>query len=105
MKKLGAWSQFQAQNYPVQNVGGVFDGRTGRATVMGLPLVLAREFATDDSESAIVTNRQAIGWLEDGPRLATNDVAGNLGRDVAIYGYAVVAPYITAGIVGIYDQP
>lgn len=105
MKKLGAWSSFQAQNYPVQNVGGVFDGRTGRATVMGLPLVLAREFATDDSESAIVTNRQAIGWLEDGPRLATNDVAGNLGRDVAIYGYAVVAPYITAGIVGIYDQP
>jgi len=105
MKKLGAWSSFQAQNYPVQNVGGVFDGRTGRATVMGLPLVLAREFATDDSESAIVTNRQAIGWLEDGPRLATNDVAGNLGRDVAIYGYAVASPFISAGIVGIYDQP
>ena len=105
MKKLGAWSQFQAQNYPVQNVGGVFDGRTGRATVMGLPLVLAREFATDDSESAIVTNRAACAWLEDGPRLATNDVAGNLGRDVAIYGYSVFASYITAGIVGIYDQP
>ena len=105
MKKLGAWSSFQAQNYPVQNVGGVFDGRTGRATVMGLPLVLAREFAVDDTESAIVTNRAAIGWLEDGPRLATNDVAGNLGRDVAIYGYAVAAPYIPAGIVGIYDQP
>ena len=105
MKKLGAWSSFQAQNYPVQNVGGVFDGRTGRATVMGLPLVLAREFATDDTESAIVTNRAAVGWLEDGPRLATNDAAGNLGRDVAIYGYAVAAPYIAAGIVGIYDQP
>ncbi len=104
MKKLGAWSSFQAQNYPVQNVGGVFDGRTGRATVMGLPLVLAREFATDDTESAIVTNRAAIGWLEDGPRLATNDVAGNLGRDVAIYGYAVASPFISAGIVGIYDQ-
>lgn len=104
MKKLGAWSSFQSQNYPVQNVGGVFDGRTGRATVMGLPLVLAREFATDDTESAIVTNRAAIGWLEDGPRLATNDVAGNLGRDVAIYGYAVASPFVSAGIVGIYDQ-
>jgi uncharacterized protein len=67
MKKLGAWSSFQAQNYPVQNVGGVFDGRSGRATVMGLPLVLAREFATDDTESAIVTNSAAIGFLEDGP--------------------------------------
>jgi hypothetical protein len=104
MKKLGAWSSFQAQNYPVQNVGGVFDGRSGRATVMGLPLVLAREFATDDTESAIVTNSAAIGFLEDGPRLATNDAAGNLGRDVAIYGYGVVAPYISAGVVGIYDQ-
>lgn len=105
MKKLGAWSAFQTSAYPIQNVGGEFDGRSGRATIMGLPLVLAREFATDDSESAIVTNRAAIGWLEDGPRLATNDVAGNLGRDVAIYGYAVASPYISAGIVGIYDQP
>ena len=104
MKKLGAWSSFQSQNYPVQNVGGVFDGRTGRATVMGLPLVLAREFATNETEDAIVTNRAAIGWLEDGPRLATNDVAGNLGRDVAIYGYAVASPYISSGIVSIYNQ-
>lgn len=104
MKKLGAWSKFQSQNYPVDNVGGAFDGLTGRATVMGLPLVLAREFATNDTESAIVTNRAACGWLEDGPRLATNDAAGNLGRDVAIYGYGTFAPYISAGIVGIYDQ-
>jgi hypothetical protein len=51
-----------------------------------------------------VTNSAAIGFLEDGPRLATNDAAGNLGRDVAIYGYGVVAPYISAGVVGIYDQ-
>lgn len=104
MKKLGAWSSFQSQNYPVSNVGGVFDGRTGRATVMGLPLVLARNFATDETQDAIVTNRAAVGWLEDGPRLATNDAAGNLGRDVAIYGYAVVAPFVSAGIVGIYNQ-
>lgn len=104
MKKLGAWSAFQSQNYPVQNVGGVFDGRTGRATVMGLPLVLARNFATNETQDAIVTNRAAVGWLEDGPRLATNDAAGNLGRDVAIYGYAVIAPFISAGIVGIYNQ-
>lgn len=104
MKKLGAWSKFQSSAYPIQNVGGEFDGRSGRATIMGLPLVLAREFATDDTESAIVTNRAACGWLEDGPRLATNDAAGNLGRDVAIYGYGTFAPYISAGIVGIYDQ-
>jgi len=104
MKKLGAWAAFQSSNYPVQNVGGTFDGRTGRATIMGLPLVLAAEFATNETEDAIVTNRAAVGWLEDGPRLATNDVAGNLGRDVSIYGYGVISPFVSAGIVGIYNQ-
>ena len=103
-KKLAAWSAFQSQNYPVNNVGGVFDGRTGRATVMGLPIVLAREFATDESEDAIVTNRAAIGYAEDGPRTISQDIAANLGRDVAIYGYGVATPFIGAGIVGIYNQ-
>jgi hypothetical protein len=103
-KKLGAWSAFQAQNYPVNNVGGTFDGRTGRATVMGLPVVLAPEFATNETEDAIVTNRAAVGWLEDGPRTMSVDVAANLGREYAIYGYAVIAPFITGGIVGIYNQ-
>jgi HK97 family phage prohead protease len=104
MKKLGAWSAFQDSSYPVQNVGGTRDGRTGRATIMGLPIVMAREFATNETEDAIVTNRAAVGWLEDGPRLATNDAAGNLGRDVSIYGYGVISPFITGGIVGIYNQ-
>jgi hypothetical protein len=102
-RKLAGWSAFNAQNYPVQNTGGVFDGRTLRANVMGLPIVLAGEFATDESEDAIVTNRLAIGWAEDGPRFASNDAAGNLGRDVAIYGYAVATPYIPSGIVSIYN--
>jgi HK97 family phage prohead protease len=102
-RKLAGWSAFNAQNYPVQNTGGVFDGRTLRANVMGLPIVLAGEFATDESEDAIVTNRLAIGWAEDGPRFASNDAAGNLGRDVAIYGYAVATPFIPSGIVSIYN--
>ena len=50
------------------------------------------------------TKRAAAGWLEDGPRFASADVAANLGREVAIYGYAVMIPYITAGIVKIYNQ-
>ena len=32
------------------------------------------------------------------------DVAANLGREVAIYGYACFIPYISAGIVSIYNQ-
>lgn len=103
-KKIGAWSTFMPDVYSPNNVTGVFNARTLSVTVAGLPVVLAREFATDDTESAIVTNRAAIGWIEDGPRLMTNDVAGNLGRDYAIYGYAAATPFIAAGIVGIYDQ-
>ena len=103
-KKIGAWSTFMPDAYAPNNVAGVFNARTLNVTVAGLPVVLAREFATDDTESAIVTNRAAIGWIEDGPRLMTNDVAGNLGRDYAIYGYAAATPFIAAGIVGIYDQ-
>lgn len=103
-KKLGAWSSFQSQNYPVNNVGGVFDGRTGRASVMGLPLVLAREFATDETEDAIVTNRVACGWFEDGPRTASADVVSNLGRETGIYGYGAFGAFISAGIRSIYNQ-
>lgn len=102
-KKLGGWSSFQAQNYPVQNTGGVFDGRTGRATVMGLPIVLARSFAVDETQDAIVTNRAACGWFEDGPRVASADVVSNLGRETGIYGYGVFAPFIPAGIRSIYN--
>jgi len=103
-KKLGGWSAFQAQNYPVQNVGGTIDGRTGRATVMGLPIVKADNFATNETQDAIVTNRAACGWFEDGPRTISADVASNLGRETAIYGYGVFGAFISAGIVSIYNQ-
>lgn len=103
-KKLGGWSAFQAQNYPVQNTGGVFDGRTGRATIMGLPLILAQSFAVDETQDAIVTNAASVAWLEDGPRVASADVVSNLGRETGIYGYGVTAPYITGGIVSIYNH-
>ena len=103
-KKLGGWSAFQAQNYPVQNVGGTIDGRTGRASVMGLPIIKASNFAVDETQDAIVTNRAACGWFEDGPRTVSQDIAANLGRDVSIYGYGVFGAFIGAGIVSIYNQ-
>lgn len=103
-KKLAGWSAFQSQNYPVQNVGGTFDGRSGRASIMGLPVVLAREFATNETEDAIVTNRAACGWFEDGPRTISQDIAANLGRETAIYGYGVFGAFVSAGIVSIYNQ-
>jgi HK97 family phage prohead protease len=103
-KKIAAWSYFQSQNYANFNASGTFDGTTVRASVMGLPLVLARNFATNETQDAIVTNSAAVKWAEDGPRTITNEVAGNVARDTAIYGYGVITPYIPAGIVGIYNQ-
>tara|TARA_R110000787_G_scaffold26283_3_gene73574 strand:- start:4446 stop:5981 length:1536 start_codon:yes stop_codon:yes gene_type:complete len=103
-KKIGGWTSFMPDVYGVQNVAGTFNARTLSLSVAGLPIVLAREFATDETEDAIVTNRSAIAWAEDGPRLMTNDVAANLGRDYSIYGYAAATAFVSAGIVGIYNQ-
>jgi len=102
--KLAAWSSFQSQNYPLFNAAGGFNGATLRANVLGLPIVLAREFAVDESEDAIVTNSLAVGWAEDGPRFAQTEVVSNLGREVGIYGLGVTTPFIPAGIVSIYNH-
>ncbi len=91
-------------SYAPNNVSGTFNARTLNLSVAGLPIVLARAFATDETQDAIVTNRASIEWAEDGPRLMTNDVAANLGRDYSIYGYAAALPFVAAGIVGIYNQ-
>lgn len=102
---LPTWSKFQEQNFPVQNVAGVYNIRGVSANIGGLPVVLARDFAVDGSQDAIVTNREAIGWAEEGPKFAANEAAGSAGRDVAIYGYAVATPFVPAGIVSIYNTP
>jgi phage head maturation protease len=103
--KLASWSYFQSQNYPVQNTRGVIDGANLRANVLGLPIVLAREFATDGSEEAIVTNRLATGWAEVSPRFVSTEVPSAGGKQVAIYGYGVATPFIPTGIRSIYNTP
>ena len=103
-KKIGGWSSFFPDSYPVSNVSGTFNARTLNLSVAGLPIVLARNFNANDTQTAIVTNRASIEWSEDGPRLMTNDVAANLGRDYSIYGYAAALAFVPAGIVGIYKQ-
>ncbi len=103
-KKIGGWSTFMPDVYGTSNVSGTFNGATLRLSVAGLPIVLARAFATDETQDAIVTNRASIQWLEDGPRLASVDQVANLGRDYAIYGYATAAAYMAGGIVKIYNQ-
>lgn len=100
---LPTWSYFQSQNYPLQNTAGAYDGRNLRANVLGIPVVLAREFAADGTEDAIVTNRVAVGWAEDGPRMVSAEKPSAGGRDVAIYGLGVFTPFIGNGIRSIYN--
>jgi HK97 family phage prohead protease len=102
-RKLAGWSTFNAANYPVSNTGGTINGARIAADVLGLPIVCARGFAVDESQSAIVTNRAALGWAEEGPRIAQADQPGSTSRDIAIYGYAVATPFIPAGIVSVYN--
>jgi HK97 family phage prohead protease len=106
-RKLGdpAWTAFHSSNYATQNVAGTFDGRSMGANIFGIPIVPAYNFAVDETQDAIVTNRAALGWVEDGPRFASADQPGNVSRDIAIYGYAVATPFIPAGIVSVYNAP
>ena len=102
-KKIGGWSTFMPSAFSPNNVSGVFDARTLNVNVAGLPVVLAREFDAD--QYAVVSNGRALTFAEDGPRLMTNDVAANLGRDYSIYGYGATAVFTAAAVVQIYNQP
>jgi uncharacterized protein len=97
--KIGGWSTFQPEPYTVQNVSGVATASTLRVNVSGLPVIRATWLDTNAAYNAIVTNGAAARWVEDGPRLATAENVGKLGRDIAIYGYGVTAPFLPAGIV------
>jgi hypothetical protein len=98
-KKIGGWSTFQPEPYTVQNVSGVATASTLRVNVSGLPVIRATWLDTNAAYNAVVTNGAAARWVEDGPRLATAENVGKLGRDIAIYGYGVTAAFLPAGIV------
>ncbi len=102
-KKIGGWSTFMPETYPVSNVSGVATASTLRVNVSGLPVIRAPFLDTNAAYNAIVTNGAAARWLEDGPRLATAENVAQLGRDISIYGYGTTAAYLPAGIVRVYN--
>lgn len=104
-KKIGGWSTFLPAPYSVQNVSGVATASTLQVQVSGLPVIRAKWLDTNAAYNAIVTNGAAARWIEDGPRLATAENVGKLGRDVAIYGYGVSGVYLPAGVVRVYNAP
>ena len=99
MTAIGGWESFYPAPYSVQNVSGVATASTLQVNVSGLRVVRAKWLDTLNSRHAIVTNGEAARWIEDGPRLAQAENVGQLGRDIAIYGYGVTAAFLPAGIV------
>ena len=104
IEKIAGWSSFYPEPYGVQNVSGVATAATLRISVSGIPVIRAKWLDTDADRHAIVTNSAALRWVEDGPRLATVENVAQLGRDVAIYGYATTAVYTPAGVVRLAEN-
>jgi len=103
-EKIGGWSTFFPAVYGTSNVGGTAQANTLAVNVSGLPVIRAKWLDSAANQDAIVTNGLAARWLEDGPRLATAENVGQLGRDVAIYGFAAAALFIPSGIVRLFED-
>jgi HK97 family phage prohead protease len=98
--KMGGWSTFFPSNYGTFNVSGTAQANTLGVNVSGLPVILDRNLG---GNAAIVSNREAAKWIEDGPRLATVENVQQLGRDVAVYGYGASMIISGAGIISLED--
>ena len=103
MIEIGGWESFYPAPYSVQNVSGVATASTLQVNVSGLRVVRAKWLDGNAARHAIVTNGEAARWIEDGPRLANAENVGQLGRDIAIYGYGVTAAYLPSGIVRLQE--
>jgi hypothetical protein len=75
---------------------GAADASSLRVALAGLSVTHVPGLADG---AAVVTNREAFAWVEDGPRTIDALDVPKLGRDVAVYGYAAPAPFLPAGIV------
>lgn len=104
MQAIGGWESFFPAPYSVQNVSGTATASTLQVNVSGLRVVRAKWLDTDADRHAIVLNGEAARWVEDGPRLATAENVGKLGRDIAIYGYGATAVYLPAGVVRLAEN-
>ena len=99
LQAIAGWETFYPAPTGVQNVSGTATASTLSVTVSGLPVIRAKWLDTDADRHAIVMNGESAKWFEDGPNLATAENVAQLGRDVAIYGYAATAVYVPSGYV------
>lgn len=97
-KEIGTWDTFYPSVYGTFNVGGTAQASTLGVNVSGLPVIHDRNLGSGE---IIVSNSTAAKWIEDGPRVVTEEDVAKLGRNVAIYGLGVTAAYNPAGIVSL----
>jgi hypothetical protein len=81
---------------PVFNVGGTADAASLSVDVSKLQVVHAPALAPG---TAIVTNRLAAAWSEDGPHTITADDVEKLGQNIAVWGLGALAAFYPNGVV------
>jgi len=88
---------------PTGNVGGAAASASGLSvSLAGFSIVNVPGLAAG---LAVVTNRQAGAFLEDGPRTVTAEDVPKLGRDIAIWGMGNWATFTAKGIVVLAATP
>ena len=98
-----AGAVFSMSSAPTGNVGGAAASASGLSVSMaGFSIVNVPGLAAG---LAVVTNRQAGAWIEDGPHTITAESPPKLGRDVAIYGFGTWATFAPKGIVVLAATP
>lgn len=98
-KTVGGYSGLPDPGYGAgANAEGVSSARNLRVDVSGIQVIHDRNLANG---TILVSNTTAAKWHEAGPFFVSQDQAGVLSRDVAIYGYGVTAQYLTTGVVNL----
>jgi len=82
--------------YGTQNVTGTATASTLDVNVSGLSVILAPELPPS---TAIVSNKLACAWMEDGPFVVTAPDVPKLGEDVAIWGMGAFGAFLAQGII------
>jgi hypothetical protein len=77
MQEIGGWESFYPAPYRVQNVSGVATASTLQVNVSGLRVVRAKWLDGNPAMNAVITNGEAVRWIEDGPRLANAENVGS----------------------------
>lgn len=95
-KKFGGMPLMVPTSYGTQNVAGTATASSLDVNVSGLQVTLAPYL---EAGTAIVSNRLACAWFEDGPFIVNAQDITKLGEDVAIWSMAAFGAFLPAGVI------